>query len=293
MNFLRLAATVKNERDAIKFFQREGVLLKQRRCTNGHKMRLKLTGGRQRWRCFHRTCRQEISVKAGTWFKDCHLPFRTILLFIYCWAFEMTSIKFCKRELGISKNTVVDFNNILREICAYNLLARPTVIGGPGLTVEIDESLFTKRKYNVGRVLREQWVFGGICRETKECFLYAVPDRRATTLLPIIAESIRPGSTIISDSWAAYGGIANLNQHFTHLTVNHTYNFVDPNTGAHTQTVERGWNGYKARNRARWGTHRTMLDSYLCEYMWRQRLRNADPFEPILFDMALGWPPEH
>lgn len=38
--------------------------------------------------------------------------------------------------------------------------------------------------------------FGGWCRETKESFMYAVHDRSAATLLPIIQNSIRPGITI-------------------------------------------------------------------------------------------------
>ena len=38
--------------------------------------------------------------------------------------------------------------------------------------------------------------------------MYAVPDRSARTLLPIIQASIAPGTTIMSDMWAAYGGIA-------------------------------------------------------------------------------------
>ena len=42
----------------------------------------------------------------------------------------------------------------------------------------------------------------------KESFMYAVPDRSAATLLPIIQTSIRPGTTITSDLWRAYGGIA-------------------------------------------------------------------------------------
>jgi hypothetical protein len=37
-----------------------------------------------------------------------------------------------------------------------------------------------------------------------------------------------------------------------------------------------------------------MLDSYLCEFMWRQDIkrRNADPFKEILSHIATYWPPE-
>ena len=41
-------------------------------------------------------------------------------------------------------------------------------IGGKNMTVEIDESMFGKRKYNRGTIMgcRQMWVLGGICRET-------------------------------------------------------------------------------------------------------------------------------
>ena len=47
-------------------------------------------------------------------------------------------------------------------------------IDGPGMTVEIDESKFCKLKFNRGRCIEGQWVFGGICRQTKACFLVPV-----------------------------------------------------------------------------------------------------------------------
>ena len=109
-----------------------------------------------------------------------------------------------------------------------NQLHTDKKIGGPGLTVEIDESKFGKRKYNRGRIVDGQWVFGGICRETRDIFLVPLENnnRDKATLEPLLINHIAPGSTIISDCWAAYNQLGT--KGFEHLTVNHTYNFVDP-----------------------------------------------------------------
>ena len=112
---------------------------------------------------------------------------------------DYTSIKFARKELEISSNeTTVDWNNYMREICAMSILNNPVKIGGEGVVVEIDESLFSKRKSNKGRVFKEQWVFGGVERESDKCFLYTVENRSAETLLKAIQDSVLPGSIIMS-----------------------------------------------------------------------------------------------
>ncbi|KAJ8944617.1 hypothetical protein NQ314_009436, partial [Rhamnusium bicolor] len=115
-------------------------------------------------------------------------------------------------------------------------------IGGEGKIVEIDEAKRGKRKYNKGRYLEGQWVFGGIERRSRKFFLVAVEDRSAGTLVDIIKNKIAPGTTIYSDCcdcWRAYDSLGE-NQ-YKHLTVNHSVNSVDPDTGTHTQNIERLW----------------------------------------------------
>ena len=50
-------------------------------------------------------------------------------------------------------------------------------------------------------------------------------DRTANTLPPIITANVEPGSTIVSDGWAAYEGLNNLQLQYNHQWVNHKLNF--------------------------------------------------------------------
>lgn len=54
---------------------------------------------------------------------------------------------------------------------------------------------------------------------------------------------MHPGSVIITDCWKGYVSLDKAQ--WSHLTVYHFCNFVDPETGAHTQSIESMWSHLK------------------------------------------------
>ncbi|CAF3729211.1 unnamed protein product [Rotaria socialis] len=229
------------------------------------------------WRC--RTCKSTRSIRDGTFFSKSKLELRQVIDLLFYWSQCNDSHEHLRRHCKFaSESTIVDWKNFMRDICATYFLLHPPTIGGVGHIVEIDESSWTKRKYNVGRVVNNQWVFGGTDRITHECFAVLVDRRDAATLLPIIYQYILPGTTIHSDQWAAYNNIRNGPHHYIHFTVNHSQNFVDPLTLTHTQNIENMWMCAKMKKKRQMGQHVTLLQTHLTEFMWRRRFGDR-PFE--------------
>ena len=116
-----------------------------------------------------------------------------------------------------------------RPFCKEPLLVylegRSKKVGGPNKTAEIDESKFGRRKYHRGHRVKGQWVFGGVERESGRRFVVPVPGRTVDTQTIVICAWIEPGTTIISDCWAAYRDIESLGYE------NHSISFVNPVTG--------------------------------------------------------------
>eukprot|EP00731_Ephydatia_muelleri_P029566 Em0021g89a len=121
----------------------------------------------------------------------------------------------------------------------------------------------------VGRVVGGHWVFGGIERGSGECFLVEVEKRDAATLLPLIYQHVRPVSTVLSDEWSSYSQLTAITG-YTHLAVNHSLHFVDPTTGAHTQSVEAMWSCCKQMMREEKVMNSALFETYLPEFMWRK-----------------------
>ena len=233
------------------FSQNHGLILKEKLCPTCNNI-CTLDLVRKTFRCQksvalghkrRKKCSFEQSIFKGTWFDHSHLDLESNLKFVVLFLQEWFSYKCAQYELRMSDPAINDWSSFCREVCVSWVMKRSKKIGGEGCTIEIDESKFGRRKYNVGRVIEGQWVFGGICRESRAFFMVPVADRTSDTLLSIISEYIEPGSTIISDCWKAYDCLSK--EGYQHLKVNHSVNFVDPSTKAHTNTIERHWRNTK------------------------------------------------
>ena len=170
MNFfvLKLYAEIQKVENGIKFSPEKGLIKQNKRCTR---------------------CKFKKSIRNNTFFSNLHLSISTILLICWMWCKDFT-VKLASEELGLNKSTIIDWYRFCRDILFFhyeNDQNSQEKIGGVGSIVEIDESVFSKRKYHRGRYVKELWVFGGVNRTNKdEMFVEIVQDRSNETLLEVI-----------------------------------------------------------------------------------------------------------
>jgi len=120
--------------------------------------------------------------------------------------------------------------------------------------------------------------------------MFHVLRRDESTLRAIVLRHILPGTEIWTDEWRAYRNIprwvAN-GQPYVHRTVNHQHNFVNPNTGANTQMIDRAWKCARLKiiKNAN-NVHPNSLPGYLAEIWWRSKnLHKTAPFNDFLAEV--------
>ncbi|KAL7645190.1 UNVERIFIED_CONTAM: hypothetical protein RMT77_003575 [Armadillidium vulgare] len=294
-NFSWFDKNILNETDAVRLFQKYKIIPDFKLCHDNHSMLFTVTNENRHcfWQCKKNTCNLHISVRKDTWLEGSKISLMTILKFIYSWTRELASVEFSKKELRISSKSTVKFNNCLREVCATTLLKQPRSLGGEDKIVEIDETYFSKRRNEEGKMVPDQWVFGGICRETEEVFLCPVPEITEEAIIECIKNNIKPGTTIISDCQPSYKNIGYIEDyHYKHIMINNNEDDVDPTINANIQSIENIWFILNERNKKHCGTVRQMFNSYLSEFVWRRRYANKDLFVNILKDIASCYPPK-
>lgn len=225
------------------------------------------------YRCRRRNegflCDVKHSIFNSTIFQNKKTSLFEIMYIMDCWRknvfFEIVSY-----DLGCSISTVNRWYEIFNKVILWkSQFEAPYMIGGDGIYVEVDETLLVKRKYHRGRILRNQvWVLKGVVRGScNEYFIEVVSHRNRETLLEVIQRRIRYGSIIITDKWRGYLHLEillNFRQ-YLHFVVDHSRNFVDPISGAHTQTIEAMFSVMKRKLRrkgTKLGSINKIIDNY-------------------------------
>ena len=123
-------------------------------------------------------------------------------------------------------------------------------------------------------------------------YMEVVPQRTASTLLPIINAHVATGTEVHSDEWRAYQHVSSLPNVSSHGVVNHSLTLVNPTNGVHTQHVESYWNSVKTKLKRMKGCHGEQLPSYLDEFMWRERYGKTrrQALDGLMSDIAQQYP---
>ena len=180
----------------IQYLRNRHLLAVSMQCSDCHQDMNSITRNSVRdgecWSCS--TCRKQRSIRNDSFFSQSRLTLQDLTAIIYFYALDFQIYHTLRLLPHLSKTTVIDWYNFCRDICTERLKRSPIQLGGDvhldTEIVELDESLFgKKRKYGRGRVTRQQWVFGLVERHTRKCVLYLVPDRKKTTLLPLIQKT--------------------------------------------------------------------------------------------------------
>ena len=159
------------------------------------------------WRCMNKNCKRRINIQYRAFFEQSKLDLWQVIGLTYIWC---TNVMGLLMNWTLAANIQSDWFQFCRDVCETYFLVNPVQIGGVCHIVKIDESLFARQKYNCGRLVAEQWVFGGYDIQTKHDFLVPVPRRDAATLLPIIQPWVLPNTEIWTDMWAAYNNVAQI-----------------------------------------------------------------------------------
>jgi len=204
--------------------------------------------------------------------------------------------------LGHPTNTILDRVNISKyKLLKILTLLRiemtkdvPDVFSG---IVEVDETYLggqwknkrlsvkkRQKQSKKGKGTTKQPAFGILCRNGK-VWAELVSGVEAEDLQPRIEKQIRKESTVCSDTWRGYTGIAA--KGYVHRLVKHNENEYSDKKGNHINGLEGFWGYLKRKLSAKGGIRKEKLHLYLGEYVWRYNHRKLSfkEQEKLLFKL--------
>jgi len=229
--------------------------------------------GRRSYQC--QWCANQVYPTAGTPFDRTRTSLRDWfhVMFLFCSTRNGVAAKEVERLLGVTYKTAWRMCHEIRKYMAQ--VDGESPIGGSGAVVEVDETLVggKVRAKKGGRHLENKTVVLGMVERGGDVVTQIVPNQKAATIIPVVAEIVEAGATIHTDNLRTYNVLGQIG--YTHESVNHSAGQYVSATGAHTQTIESFWSQVQ---RGISGTHihvsRKHLPKYLGEFEFRWNMRD-------------------
>lgn len=201
------------------------------------------------------------------------------------------SVSDIQEQTNVSKYYILRGLLILRQQMLKDI---PPVFSG---IVEADETYLggqmKNRRLSVRRKLGKnrrgfgtikQPVFGILCRSGK-VWAELIDSTEAIDLQPIIQKKVQRGSTVCTDTWRGYTGIAA--KGYVHRLVKHSEGEYSDKRGNHINGLEGFWGYLKRKLAAKGGIRKSRLHLYLSEYVWRYNHRKLNVKEQVKYLLNL------
>ena len=146
MSILQLGPVIFGETDQlITYLQGKSLLSTNKTCPCGSAMQLSprsdVSDG-VRFRC--PDCHKCTSIRDSSFFSKSRLPLKKWVLLMYWWA-RNYPVTDAASEAEVTEASACAVYQWLREACTTHLLHTPIRLGGPGIVVQIDESLMNHK----------------------------------------------------------------------------------------------------------------------------------------------------
>jgi transposase-like protein/ribosomal protein L37AE/L43A len=215
-------------------------------------------------------CGHQVSPLASTIFHKSATPLRVWFQAIY----RMSSTRCGISAKQIQRETGVTYKTAWRMFKQIRTLLNETgnMLSGK---VEADETYFGgARQGKRGRGAGSKAIVAGVVQRNDRVIATKVPDVKAHTLMPLIQQHVSPNSTVFTDEFCSYWGLASMG--YDHQTIPHgekVYVMGD----VHINTIDGFWSLVK---RGIGGVYHSVspdyLQSYVNEYSFRYNHRKDE-----------------
>ena len=226
--------------------------------------------GRPAYACDY--CGSMISPMAGTIFEKSSTALRTWFYAMYLMSATRCGIsaKQIQRETGVTYKTAWRMFKQIRTLMSEEVSLE-------GSSVEMDETYVGgrgRKGSKRGRGAQSKTCVIGALQRGGKVVAIASTDASSKTLHGVAKEYILPASTVYTDEWRGYNGLAKVNG-YDHRRINHATG-VYVMGDIHTNSIEGFWSLVK---RGIGGVYHSVskkyLQTYLDEYSFRYNRRNS------------------